>query len=121
MKLGPKGCVIITAQIVSQTLQYRSGGYAGVVTGAGLTAGQHEDARVVVAQTQLTQRPPHLIHRAGAHPAQDQVLMHGGPRVAAGVAADDLPETAQLVGGQVAAADLDLHRGKPLLALAAHV
>ncbi len=47
--------------------------------------------------------------------------MDGGARVAARVVAHDLAEPAQLVGGQIAALDLDLDRREPWLALGADV
>src|SRR5207253_2000564 len=74
-----------------------------------------------VAELQVAQRPPHLIHRSVAHPAQDDVLVHGRAGIAAGVAANYLGKTAQLIGGQVAAADLDLDSAKALLALGGDV
>ena len=61
---------------------------------------------------ELAQLLPDLVDRLVAHPAQHEVLVHGRAGEAAGVAAHDLAQPAQLLGGQVAAADLDLDRAR---------
>src|SRR4029077_6719303 len=43
--------------------------------------------RARVAQVHLRQRLPQVVHALLAHPAQDEVLLHGRTRVAAGVGA----------------------------------
>ena len=60
---------------------------------------------------------PDVVERLVAHPAQDEVLLHGAASVAAGVLAHDRAEAAELLRGEVAAVDLHLDRGEALLAL----
>ena len=88
---------------------------AGVGAGAADHVGDLVGAGV--AEAQLGQPLPDLVDRLVAHPAQHEVLLDRGARVAARVVAHDLAEAAHLLGGQVAAGDLDLHGREPVLAL----
>ena len=74
-----------------------------------------------VAEVERRQRAPHLIDRLVAHPAQHEVLMDRGPGRAAGVVTHDLAQAAQLLGAEVAAADLDLDGAEAGLALGGDV
>src|SRR5205807_9717958 len=57
---------------------------------AGVRAGAGDDvvdlARAGGAESELRQRPPHLVGGLLAYPAEHEVLLHGRARVAAGVA-----------------------------------
>ena len=70
-----------------------------------------------LAEPQLGERAPDVIDALVADPAQNEVLLDGRARVAAGVLAHDRCEPAELLGSQVAARDLDLHRHEALLPL----
>ena len=56
-----------------------------------------------VAEAELAERAPDVVDALVAHPAQHQVLVHGGAGVAARVVAHDLGEAAELLGREVAA------------------
>ena len=60
---------------------------------------------------------PDVVDRLVAHPAQQEVLVHGGAGVAAAELAHDLREAAELLRREVAAGDLDLDGREALLAL----
>ena len=72
-------------------------------------------------RSELLEPLPHVVDALVAHPAQQEVLVHGRARVAAGVVAHDLREAAELLGREVAAGDLHLDGGEALLALRLHV
>ena len=73
--------------------------------------------RAGAAEAELDQALPDVVHGLVADPAQDEVLLHGGPGVAAGELAHDRREPAQLLRGEIAAGDLDRDGGEAVLAL----
>ena len=88
---------------------------------AGVGAGAGDDVVDLVgagvAEAELLEALPDVVDRLVAHPAQQEVLVHGGAGVAAGEVAHDLREAAELLGREVAADDLDLHGREAVLAL----
>src|SRR5207302_157481 len=82
-----------------------AGDDVGDLVGAGFT------------ELELGEALPDVVHAGVADPAEDEVLVHARPRVAAGEVAHDLRQAAELLGGEVAAGDLDLDGGEPVLAL----
>ena len=70
-----------------------------------------------VPEAELGQAAPDVVQRLVAHPAQHEVLVHGGARVAAAEVAHDRGQAAELLGREVAADDLDLDGGEAGLAL----
>ena len=88
---------------------------------AGVGAGAGDDVVDLVGagvgEVQLLEALPDVVDRLVAHPAQQEVLVHGGAGVAAGEVAHDVGEPAELLGREVAADDLDLHGREAVLAL----
>src|SRR5215218_3220271 len=77
--------------------------------------------RAGVAEPLLEQPLPDVVDRLVAHPAQHQVLLHAGARVAAREVAHDLRQAPELLGAQVATWDLHLDGREARLALRADV
>src|SRR5205085_4639765 len=74
-----------------------------------------------IAELELPEPLPDVVERLVAHPAEDDVLLDRGARVAAAEVPHDLCDAAELLGRQVAAGDLHGHCGEALLALRLHV
>ena len=85
--------------------------------GAGAADHVGDLAGAGLGEAELAEPLPDVVERLVADPAQDEVLLHGAARVAAGELAHDRGQAAELLRGQVAAVDLDLDRGEALLAL----
>src|SRR5438128_241223 len=88
---------------------------------AAVRAGAAHDVSHLVgsglAQPELDEPPPHVVHRLVAHPAKDHVLLDARSRVPAGELTHDLRDAAELVGREVPARHLHLDRREALLAL----
>ncbi len=64
-----------------------------------------------------TRPPPDVVQRLVAHPAQDEVLLHGAAGAAAGELAHQPRQPSELLRREVSAVDLHLDRREALLAL----
>src|ERR1019366_384288 len=74
-----------------------------------------------IAELERDKGPPDTIDPLVAHPAHDTVLSPRGAGGTARVAAHDLAQPAQLLGREIAAADLDLDGAEATLTLGGHV
>src|SRR5581483_3440543 len=88
---------------------------------AAVRAGAADDVgdlpRTDPRESQLAEPPPDVVDGLVAHPAEDEVLLRRGSRVASGEVPHDLREAPELLRGEIAAGDLHLHRAEPRLSL----
>ena len=74
-----------------------------------------------VRQPELLELLEHFVEAFVSHPAEDDVLLHGGAGASPGVFAHDLRQPVKLLGLQVAAGDFHFDGAESLLLLRTHV